>query len=221
MTIKMRTIAVLLLAGAALPVMAQSPEADKGRLSVGITGGTLGIGPEIGFRPSSHFGVRANATFLSIHRGFDSDDISYRGKVKLQSGGVMLDAYPFGGGFRVSAGARTNSNKARVIATPTQPTEVGGTLYTPAQIGTLTGHADTKNFAPALTVGYGGKLREGFHFGVEAGALFEGRVRIRQFQSSSGLISPADLEDERQSIQDDVDKYKVYPILQFIVSYRF
>lgn len=31
----------------------------------------------------------------------------------------------------------------------------------------------------------------------------------------------ADLEAERQSVNDDIDGYKVYPILQVTVGYRF
>jgi hypothetical protein len=218
-------VAALLCASAAIAapatVAAQAP--SKG-FTAAVTGGTLGIGPEAAFR-GRHFGVRGNATFLSVSRGFDSDDIDYDGKIKLRSAGIMLDVFPTGSGFRLSAGARTNGNRARVVATPTAPTEVGGTVYTPTQIGTLTGRADTKNFAPALTVGYAGGLRSGFVFGVEAGALFQGKVRIREFTSSSNFASNpafrASLEAERRDLQDDVDDYKVYPILQFSIGYRF
>jgi hypothetical protein len=216
MTTRICAAAILLLAAA--PAMAQT--GGEGRFSAGISAGTLGVGPEVGFR-TRKIGVRANANFLSVSQGFDTDDIDFDGKVKLRSGGIMLDFFPGGGGFHISAGGRINGNKARVVATPTSPTQIGGTTFTPAQIGTLTGRADVKNFAPALTIGYSGKLRKGFVVGVEAGALFQGRVRIRRFMSSTGLIPVAQLEAERQDLQDDVDKYKVYPILQFKAGYRF
>lgn len=190
-------------------------------VTVAVTGGTLSVGPELGYRVNDRFGVRANATFLTINQGFDSDDIEYDGRVKLKSAGAMLDLYPFGGSFRISGGARVNGNNGRVVATPTGPVEIGDRTYTPAQVGTLTGRAETKNLAPALTLGWGGGNRTGFNFGFEAGALFQGKVRIPEFSSSSGLINPADLAAERQSIQDDVDDYKVYPILQLAIGYRF
>ena len=38
--------------------------AQESRWSVGLTGGTLGAGPQVAFRPSPHFGLRANAGFL-------------------------------------------------------------------------------------------------------------------------------------------------------------
>ncbi len=210
-----------LLFGASLSAMPALAQEAGGHLYGGITGGTLGIGPELGYRIGDMFGVRANATFLSVSHGFDSNDLDYRGKVKLKSGGLMLDAFPFGGGFRISAGARINGNDGRVRAMPSGPVTIGNTTYTPAQIGTITGTAETKNFAPALTLGWAGQNRQGFIFGVEAGALFQGKVRLNRFTASTNLIRPADLERERQDLQDDIDDYKVYPILQLTAGYRF
>jgi hypothetical protein len=203
---------------AASPAFAQSA---TGHFYGGVTGGTLGIGPELGYRASDMFGVRANATFLNVSHGFDSNDLDYDGKVKLKSGGLMLDLFPFRGGFRVSAGGRLNGNGGRVVATPQRSVTVGRTTYTPAQIGTLRGTAETKDFAPALTLGWAGTNTQGFIFGVEAGALFQGRVKLNRFTATTSLISAADLERERADLQDDVDDYKVYPILQLTLGYRF
>lgn len=207
---------ICLLAGAS--AHAQSA---PGHFYGGITGGTLGIGPEVGYRVNDHFGIRGNATFLSVSHSFDSGDLDYRGKARLKSGGLMLDAFPFGGGFRISAGARLSGNDGRVRANATRSQTVGNRTYTPAQIGTITGDAETKNFAPALTIGWAGQNQSGFIFGAEAGALFQGKVRIRNFRNNTGLISAADLEAERRDVQDDVDDYKVYPIAQITIGYRF
>ena len=215
MIIRPALVAALLAATVTAPAIAQ------GHFSVGVTGGTLGIGPEIGYRASTKIGVRANATFLNFSHGFDSDDLNYDGKLKLNSFGGMIDFYPFDGGFRVSGGARYNQNKARAVATPTGNASVGGQVFTPAQIGTLTGRATVKDFAPALTLGYGSSFGSGFTVGFEAGALFQGKVRLRNFTSSTGLIPQARLEAERLDLQDDVDDYKVYPIVQLTLGYRF
>jgi hypothetical protein len=207
---------------AALALVAANPaQAADGRLSARITAGTLGIGPEIGYRLTDKVGVRGNATFLSFSHNFSSDDIDYDGKPHLRSGGVMIDLFPFGGGFFVSGGARINGNDGRARATPTSNVRVGANTFTPAQIGTLSGDAETKNFAPSLTLGYSGTMRSGFVAGVEAGALFQGKVRVRNFRSSSNLIPAANLEQERIEVQDDVDDYKVYPVLQLTLGYRF
>jgi hypothetical protein len=210
-----------------MPAAAQDGSVDDNGagVSVAVTAGTLGIGPEVGVRMSDHVGARVNATFLGFGADFDSDEITYDGKLKLKSYGAMVDLYPMGGHFRVSAGARINKNRARVVATPTGPVEVGGTTYTPAQIGTLRGRAEVKEFAPALTLGWSGANRRGFMFGGDVGVLFQGRVRIRDFTATGALSNAANfrasLEEERRELQDDVDDYKVYPIAQISIGYRF
>ncbi len=200
--------------------------ADKGLgVAVGLTAGTLGIGPEVGFRISDHLGIRGNASFLGINGNYESDDLEYDGKIKLKSFGAMLDVYPMGGHFRISGGARINKSYVRLDAMPSQDVEIGDDVYTPAQIGILKGRAEVKNFAPALTLGWSGKNRKGFMFGFDAGVLFQGTIRVREFTATGGLAGDAaftaNLERERISLQDDVNDYKVYPILQLSVGYRF
>lgn len=200
-------------------------DTDSGRFRVGLTAGTLGIGPEIGYRANRTVGLRANATFLSFSHSVKSNNVRYDGKANLKSGGVMLDLHPFGGGFFLSAGARINGNNGRLRATPQSTTTIGSTAFTPAQIGTISGRAKVKDVAPQLTLGYGGGLHRGLSFNVEAGALFQGAVRVRDFSSNGTLANDprfiAELEKERVSTQRKVDDYKVYPILQVGLKYRF
>lgn len=225
----MKGLRMLAVAGSCLfasPLLAQAAAGDDGAIvSVAVTGGTLGVGPEVGVRFSDMLGVRGSASFLGVNTDFDSDDVTYDGHLKLESYGAMLDVYPMGGHFRVSAGARINKNRARVDATPTSSVEIGNATYTPAQIGTLRGRADVKNIAPALTLGWSGARQRGFMFGFDAGVLFQGRVRVRNFTASGTAASnatfQANLESERRSLQDDVNDYKLYPIVQLAIGYRF
>ena len=210
---------------AAVPATAQ--EADGPRIVAGVTAGTLGIGPEVGVRLSDHIGIRGSATFLGFGADFDSDDITYRGDLKLKSFGAMVDVHPFGGSFRVSGGARINRNRVEVRATPSADgtVSVGGEEYTAAQVGVLSGGADVKKFAPALTLGWAGSNRKGFFFGTELGVLFQGEARLREFRASGTAANDPDfrasLEAERRDLQDDIDKVKVYPILQLMIGWRF
>jgi hypothetical protein len=200
--------------------LASAPAFAESTTTTSVTGGSLGIGPEIAWR-GDRIGIRGNATFLSFGHSLKSTGVRYDGTIKLGSAGAMLDLYPFGGGFRVSGGARYNANKARAVATPMQNASIGGQVFTPAQIGTLHGRAEVTDLAPALTLGYGSGPGRGFAWGVEGGALFQGRVRISTLTSSTGLIPQARLDAERDDLQHDVGKYKVYPIAQLSVGYRF
>lgn len=197
-----------------------TPAFAQGELSVGVTGGTLGIGPEVSYQASENIGVRANATFFSISQDFDSDDLTYSGKAKLSSGGLMIDVRPTGGGFRLSAGARINGNNVEAVAAPTGPVEINGTTYTAAQVGTVEGGLDFKSFAPMLTLGYSG-TGEGLRFSIDAGAMFQGNARVQDFSASGGGVSAADLAAEQASLQDDVNGYKIYPVLQIGLGFNF
>ena len=227
----MKTIFAAALCGSfalALPAAAQTGPADadpSSTVSVAVSAGSLGIGPEVGFRFSDHVGIRGGASFLNVNGSFESDDADYDGSIKLKSFGGMVDVYPFGGNFRVSGGARINRNAVEVSATPSGETVLGNNDYTAAQVGTLSGRAEPNKISPALTLGWSGKNRRGFMFGFEAGALFQGAMKLDTLNATGTARNDAtfrqDLEIERQSLQDDIDKVKVYPILQFAIGYRF
>ncbi len=222
--------ASICLAGAST---AQAQDTDNARLKVGVTAGSLGVGPEVSYRFSNNVGVRGNLTSLSISRDIELDDINFDASLKLASGGAMIDVYPFGGGFRVSGGLRVNGNRVRGIAKPNAGAsyEIDGTTYTAAEIGTLTAETKINKVAPTLTIGYGGGMSKGLVFGIEAGALFQGSVKIKPLTitgTCAGASAPpscatiaADLDAERLSVNEDIDNYKVYPILQLSIGYRF
>ena len=200
--------------------------AQSGGLGAGVTGGTLGIGPEINFR-SDNFGVRANATFLGFSRDVESDGIEYSGDLKLRSFGGSVDFYPGGGGFRISPGVRISRNRVELFAQPgaTTTVEVGDATYTGAQIGTLSGEVRPKKLAPTLTIGYGGGKNSAVYFSIDAGAKFQGSPKVRNLVATGPIASNAafqtQLANERAEIEDDIDNFKVYPILQLGLGYRF
>jgi len=130
-----------------------------------------------------------------------------------------------GGGFRLSAGVRSNNNKVDLIATPASSVTVGNNTYTPAQVGTVSGTVKANEFAPTLSLGYGGTLAEGFTIGVELGAMFQGSPKIQNYQATGMLANDptfqSDLQIERARVQDKVHSYQYWPIAQIELLYRF
>jgi hypothetical protein len=212
------------LALLAVPAAAETPE-----VTTGITAGTLGVGPEVGVRVSRSVGFRANAMVGNsglVDVDAQSDDIDFEGPVKTRSVGAMLDYYPGGEGFRISAGFRLNGHKAVLRASPTTNTTIGPRTVTPVQVGTLRASYRVRDWAPALTVGYAGDIAPRLSLGVEAGAVYHGAPRITSLTSSGGTLSgdpgfAADLESERMLIQNDISDYKFYPVAQVSLAYRF
>jgi hypothetical protein len=193
--------------------------------SIGITAGTLGLGPELAYRYGHYIGVRASAGFLSYNHDETVSDITYNGRLKLDSYGLAADLFPFGGGFRISAGARKNDNRIDLNGTPSTAVTLGNTVYTPAQVGTLSGTVEGNSFAPTLSLGYGGRLAKGFTLGAEIGVMFQGTPKVNNYHATGLLASTpgfqADLAEERQKVDDKVHNYQYWPIAQIILLYRF
>ena len=205
--------------------MSMPASAQEGQWSLGLTGGTLGAGPELSYRASTHLGLRVNAGFLSVSRDEEVDDIDYDAKLDLNSYGGMIDWYPTGGGFRISLGGRVNNNEINLKGTPTTSVTVGNTTYTPQQVGTLAGTLTTDEFAPTLTLGYGGTIATGFTLGVEAGVMWQGKPKIDNLRATGLLANTqqfqADIQREQREIESDLDGYELWPILQVEFLYRF
>lgn len=202
-----------------------SGAASAQQTSVGISAGTPGIGVDVGYDFNDTFGLRANGNWFSLSKDVNSDGVNYDGKLKLLSLGLIGDFYMFGSGFRLTGGAYYNDNHVNLTATPTGNTEIGGTVYTPAQIGTLTGSADYNKFTPYAGLGYtSNRGNPGLSFVLDAGVMFQGRPDITLTGNGPITATPgfqADLERERQQIADDLSWTRFYPAVRLGVAYRF
>ena len=212
-------VATSLLALASGQALAE--EAQPPKIVADVSFGSLGVGPEVSYRANRYIGLRAGASFLGVSHGVTDANIAYQGSLKLASYGLTADIYPFAGHFRVSAGLRINRNKLPLTATPTGPVTIGSSSYTPAQVGTLSGTVRVTDLAPIATIGYAGGLTKGVKFGIDVGALFQGTPTINDLTSSSALVKPADLASESTNINNKINKYKVYPVMQMSVGYAF
>jgi hypothetical protein len=200
-------------------LIAGSAAADG--FGLGVKAGTLGLGVEGTFGLSERVNLRAGINHYSLSRDETASDIHYDGDLDLQSGAVLLDWHPFAGTFRLSAGLMYNKNSLNLTAAPTSPQQIGGTTYTPAQIGTLTGDVTFKKSAPYAGLGWGNAARHGrLGFSFELGALFQGSPKV-SLSASGGAVSQADLASEAQQAEADLKDFKIYPVISFGLSFRF
>ncbi|HVZ30090.1 MAG TPA: hypothetical protein VG839_06820 [Asticcacaulis sp.] len=185
---------------------------------------TLGVGGEFGSKVSPHFSLRAAANAFNYNYDTTSDNIQYTGKLKLgQLGGQVDYRFADANPFYLTAGLFANSNKITASATPASSTQVGLTTYTPAQIGTINADGKYKSSAPYLGLGWRwGAGTVDFNF--EAGAYFQGKPTVTM--SATGLLASqpgfqADLERERQDLQNTLNDLATYPVVTFGVGYKF
>ena len=188
---------------------------------LGVKAGTLGFGVEGTFGLSESVNLRAGVNSYSVTGDETASDIRYDGKLELRTLALLLDWHPFAGTFRLTAGLMKNDNALRLTATPTASQTIGGTPYTPADIGTLSGDVTFKSTAPYAGIGWGNAARRGRFGGVfEIGAMFQGKPKV-SLRASGGLVSQADLNAEAQEAQTDLDDFKIYPVISFGLSFRF
>lgn len=188
---------------------------------LGVKAGTLGLGVEGTFGLSPRVNLRAGLNNYSLSTNEDASGIHYNADLDLQSGALLLDWHPFAGTFRLSAGLIYNKNAVHLTATPTSNQDIGGTTYTPAQIGTLSGDVTFKKSAPYAGIGWGNAARHGhFGFSFEVGALFQGSPKV-SLSASSGAVAQIDLQSEAQQAEADLSDFKTYPVVALGLSFRF
>lgn len=220
----------------AAPALAQTPDAWSP--SVMIKGGTLGFGPELDVRmPHSAFGLRADIDGLGFH---DSDMINgmlqhtetayaynarlrYRGNVRLFNGGLTGDWYPFGSGFRISAGFVVNGNQVDAYAQPVGTLRLGRTITTGAAPARVDAHVMFNAVAPVVGFGYSRLVFGRVKVSLDVGAMYQGDPHLSY--SMSGVLTQlpsvaADAEQERRRIQHEVN-YPVYPVAMLGVGWQF
>lgn len=226
MRIVFASAAALALAAAALPAAAQ----DAGRWAAGVQAGTTGLGVEGEFAASNQLVLRASADFFSYDVDVSSDDVDYEGELELNQGGLFVDWHPGGSSFFVSGGAYFGDRSADVRATASAPVEIGDVVFTPAEVGELQGEADLGDVAPFVGVGWNNTFttagRVGFK--VLAGAAFGEDPDVSLRRVGGAPLPPAtqaeldaQLRNEEEEIESDLEDYNILPILQVGLFYRF
>jgi hypothetical protein len=176
---------------------------------VGVRAGTTGVGVDLGGDVIPTLGWRLGLSGMNVNTHVDTNDVRYDAKAKVLTGSLLLDWSPLGP-FRISGGFMPNRNKIDLTGQP------GSGSSLPAG-SSLTGEVKPeRSFAPYLGVGYGNVWTRGVNFYFDLGVMFQGSPQV---SLSCQSANPADcaaaqgrLEEERQRVQDKVDKYKYYPV---------
>lgn len=198
-------------------------------VGVGVTGGTTGVAAEVKANPlpTSQLLVRGSYNFAEFSGDIESDGIQYDGDFTLSNFGAFADVAPFGGPFYISGGAYVGKKEADLLATPATDVTIGGTTFTPADVGSLIGKAEFKDVAPYVGVAFDNFANSigGWSFNARAGVMFVGSADVN-LTSANGLLSsdPAllnELREEIESIEEDAKDYKYFPVLTIGIARRF
>jgi hypothetical protein len=189
---------------------------------------TLGYGLSAGFGFTPLFGLRVVGHTGSYSRDLHKESIAYNGKLKLSNGGAIVDVYPLGGGFRLSAGAFANSDKIDLASKPGQTITVNGVPYPSDAVGNVTGTVKFNKTSPYAGIGFGSKPSGGRGFGLtfDLGVLYQGspKLSVQAHPTNPALVPPTfnqNLETERAKTENDIKNYKYYPAVGIGFTFGF
>ena len=214
---------------AAVWVMLASP-VSLADTSVGLRVGTLGGGVELAHAFTEKLGFRVSANGLNYSTSETRESVDYDAKLKLQSGQLLLDWFPFSNNFRLSAGAMYNGNKFTLDGKPSPggTFTINGTTYSSSDVGSLNGKVDFRKAAPYVGLGYGRPVGKGLSLTADLGVLFQGSPRST-LSVTCGAATPAPtcaqiqsgVAAEQNKLDDDMHNYRYYPVVSIGLAYVF
>jgi len=218
----------LLVAAAVLPLLA-FPGVAPADTSLGIRAGTLGGGVDLSYALSQRVAVRLNADGYNRTQSKTHDNIDYDMKLKLQTGSLLGDWFPFANNFRISAGAMFNGNKLALKGLPTNGFyTINGVPYNTAQIESLDATVDFNKAAPYIGIGYGRAITRGLSLIFDAGVMFQGSPKSKIDLTCGPLATPpecaqaqSDARAEQSRLDESLHSFKYYPVISVGLAYTF
>lgn len=210
--------------------LAAAGAASAQNVAVGAQIGTPGIGATAEYSVSPHVTLRGSLDVLSYDHDVSSDDVDYAGELDWTQGGVFVDVHPTASPFFVSAGAYFGDRTVDLRATANTSAQIGNTVFTPEQIGTLSGEADFGSASGFLGLGWDDTFHTDRQWGFRAlvGAQIADSPSVR-LARTGGVALPAniqtqldaELRNEERELQDDLEDFRIYPVVQVGLTYRF
>jgi hypothetical protein len=192
-----------LLAAAALAIF------DAQAAGIGIRAGTTGVGADVGFNVAPTFDARIGYSGLKWGYDTDTSGAKYEGDLKLSNLNALIDWRPLVGSFfRISGGVIFNKNKYEATGTPTSGP---GSFNATVESG--------KSTAPYLGIGFGSVAGMGANFYADLGVMFMGEPRATLTANCAGLSGAqctslnSQVSAEQQRLQDELKRFKAYPVL--------
>jgi len=207
---------------AALLVLATTTLTGQAGVGLAVHAGTLGLGADLATSVTRGVGLRVGGNFMPVDFDVTESDINFTIDLPSPQFTAILDLVtPIG--FRVSAGALYTSSNIEVTGNLNAPVDVGGTIYTPTQIGNLRGVFVTNDLSPYVGIGWGNPGRSRVGFFLDLGVAFQGSPEVQLSADGTVSSSPlfqSNLRTEEQNIQNDLDPFQYYPVISIGLSFR-
>jgi hypothetical protein len=210
-------------------------------VAFGIKANTLGAGVEFATPLARRFNLRSGVNFLTLGDPFNVDGVSYDAHIHLKSSQTTLDWFPTGRSFHMSPGVLYMRNTASALASVPagKSFSLGDQTYVNSLNNPVNGsmsYAYPHSLCPLLMLGFGNVLpRNSRHFSVpvELGVAYTGPATINVGLAGT-VCNPqgcgnfandreaqASLKQEVHTLNEDLKRIPVYPIISLGVAYHF
>lgn len=240
-------LAISLLVGIAaiLNVDAFAQTSEQPQLVLAFSASSLGFGVQAARPVTRKSDIHAGFNFYNYNRDFVKDGANYSGGLKLRSFNLQYDQYLVAG-LHVSAGAlfwNGNKGDAKVAVPAGKSFTLGGFTYDSDPANPVSGTAALRfrKVAPQALIGYGNLVSKGrVAYSVDAGAVFQGSPRTTLSLSGNGCLAGTEIvigpsftcpgaisrfqsaiPAEQKKINNDLSAFKYYPVIQFMIGYKF
>ncbi len=205
-------LALVLALAASLPANARAQ-------GIGIAGrvGTLGVGAEAAVALGERFVVRGGMGLMPVEPTLTLSDIETTLELPTWYN-VGVDLY-LTGAMRIGGGLLFKRDDPTLTGVFTTDQDIGGTTFTPQEIGTLVAVLDSENRVPYVVLGFGKHTAPGIGLFLDLGVAFLGEPDFRlsaeggTLSDDSGPLRTA-LDQEAAQFEEDAGSYlKLWPIL--------
>lgn len=194
------------------------------RAGIAVKVGTLGAGVDVTASIVPKLNARGNFNFFKYSFSGTQSDVRYDTDLKLRSFAVLLDLHPIPRrGLRLSGGLLFNKNELGMVSQPTVSYTIGSKTYSNVQVGTLDGRVDFNRVAPYLGIGWGNATGRRVGIAFDLGVAFQGSPKVSLTATGPIATDPAfknELNQEVQSVKDDLKAFKYYPVFSLGVSFK-
>ncbi|HKX39086.1 MAG TPA: hypothetical protein VJN20_10550, partial [Burkholderiales bacterium] len=182
-----------------------------------LRAGTTGLGVDFGWGLAPTLGARLGLSGLKFDSDFETDDFDYDARAKIANVNALLDWSLFGP-FRITGGLVYNKNKVDLTGQPRAGSFPVGSSLT----GTV---KPEREFSPYLGIGWGNVWTKGVNFYVDLGVVFQGSPQVDLAlscpPSPQCTAAQAQVAAEEQRVQDEIDRFKYYPVLNIGITVGF
>ena len=215
----------------------------QSKWSVAAVGGTQGVGMSVGYRMNEYVGFRLRGAVMDYNQFDDWSGSQSTVKLNGDNAGLLVDIYPFGGKFYISAGLTVSECNMRYKRRFTMPaggqidTMVGSQRWIINGDAEISGKYEWNHLQPYLGIGYADTIGESglFYYAVDLGINYMGSGNLRvghagniRYEKEYGLKIAIGSHQVESFIREDgrdffkiADNLHVYPVLQLSVGLRF